>query len=140
MEAALRAADPEDACAAYHLGLLLYAQGRREEGQAAWEQAAAVEKDFYVLFRNLGLVARQVSNDPAKAELWLRRAVELQPNDVRPYLELNEVFRTRRTSPEIRLAVLDAALPSVQKRGSIAAAQTDACLDLGDWGRARWRN
>ncbi len=135
-EAALRAADPDDPHAAYYLGLLLYAQGRREEGQAAWEQAAAADPEFYILFRNLGLSARQVSNDAEKAEQWLRRAVELRPDDVRPYLELNEVFRTRRTSPEIRLAVLDAALPNVQRRGSIAAAQIDACLDLGDWDRA----
>ncbi len=36
----------------------------------------------------------------------------------RPYLELNEVFRLRRTSPETRLAILDEALPNVQRRGS----------------------
>ena len=57
MEPALRAAlaaDPNDAHASYYLGLLLYSQGRREEGQAAWEQAAAGMTDFYILFRNLG--------------------------------------------------------------------------------------
>jgi len=138
LEPALRAAAPNDARAAYYLGLLLYAEGRREEGLAAWEQAASAGlTDFYILFRNLGLAQRQVTDDLAAAEEWLRRAVSFHPDDVRPYLELNEVFRARRISPDIRLAILDDAIPNVQRRGTIAAAQIDACLDLGDWERAR---
>ena len=130
------AADPSDARASYYLGLLLYSQGRREEGQAAWKRAAAGMTDFYILFRNLALAARQVQDDPAQAEEWLRRAVALRPNDTRPYLELDEIFRRRRTSPEIRLSILDHALPSVQRHGPVAAAQIDACLDLAQWERA----
>jgi len=140
LEAILRdalAADAGDASAHSYLGLLLYAQGRREEALAEWEAAVqAGREDSYVLFRNLGWAQRDLKQDLAAAESWLRRAVGFQPDDVRPYLELNEVLRATRTSPEIRLAALDDAPWSVQRRGTIAAAQLDACIDLAQWDRA----
>lgn len=140
LEAALRdalATESRDALAHYCLGTLLYAQERQEEALAEWEAAVqAGREDSYVLFRNLGWGHREAKQDLEAAESWLRRAVAFRPNDVRPYLELNEVLRARRTSPEVRLAALDDAVPNVQRRGALAAAQIDACTDLARWERA----
>jgi len=140
MESVLRdavAANAEDAPAHYYLGLLRYAQGHREEAIAEWEEAARLGlADFHVLFRNLGFAYREAKQDLEAAEKWLRQAVAPQPDDVRPYLELNEVLRARKASPEDRLAVLEEASWNVLRRGTIAAAQIDACNELGKWDRA----
>jgi tetratricopeptide (TPR) repeat protein len=139
MEAILReaiAADGDDAQARYYLGNLLYAQGRRDEARREWEAAAQRIADSPVLFRNLGLAHREVTEDLEAAESWLRRAVALAPPHVRPYLELNQVLRARKASPQDRLAMLDSAPASVQRRGVIAAEKAVACMGAGLWDRA----
>jgi tetratricopeptide (TPR) repeat protein len=140
MEAVLRdavAANANDALAHSLLGTLRYSQGHHDEALAEWEAAARLGlSDFPVLFRNLGLGYREARHDLEAAEKWLRQAVAPAPDDLRPYLELNDVLRARKASPEDRLAVLDQAPFSVLRRGSMAAAQIDACLELGRWDRA----
>ncbi|MFB3881797.1 MAG: DUF5107 domain-containing protein [Armatimonadota bacterium] len=127
---------PDDPAARYHLGNLLYAQGRGEEALGEWEQAAAGGWDSPVLRRNLALALRQVRRDLAGAERELRRAIELSPADVRLYLELSEVLSQRNAPAETRLAALDAAPDSVQCRGVIAAQQVVCCIELEQWDRA----
>lgn len=138
-EPVLRAAlaeGPADAKARYHLGNLLYSQGRREEALAEWEAAASAEWDRSVLRRNLALARREVRADLNRAESELRRAIELSPADARLYLELNDVLTRRRAPPETRLAALDAAPASVRRRGVVAAQQVICCLELEQWDRA----
>jgi tetratricopeptide (TPR) repeat protein len=138
-ESVLRAAaaqDPGDTRAHYHLGNLLYAQGRREEALAEWEAAAESQWDYSVLRRNLALACQQVRGDLERAEAELRRAVELRPADVRLYLELNDVLLKRGATPDVRLAMLDSAPESVQRRGVIAAQQVVGCIELEQWDRA----
>ena len=138
-EPILRAAlaeDQADAKAHYHLGNLLYSQGRREEALAEWEAAASGEWDQSVLRRNLALACREARADLNRAESELRRAIELSPADARLYLELNHVLSQRRAPPETRLAALDAAPDSVRRRGVVAAQQVICCLALEQWDRA----
>jgi len=130
------ARSPEDGQAHYLLGTLLYGRGRRSEALAEWEAAANAVSDFAVLYRNLGLAHRVVTGDLEQAEDSLRRALKLDPAQVRVYLELNELLRERGAPVRERLAVLDSAPESLQRRGTIAAQQTTACMELGDWDRA----
>jgi tetratricopeptide (TPR) repeat protein len=139
LEAVLREAitcDSNDAHAHYYLGTLLYSQGRREEGLREWQAAAKGMEDHAVLQRNLGLAYREVHHDLPRAEQALRRAVKLKPDDLRLHLELDEVLRERRADPQDRLAALDEAPASVQRRGNIAARQIVCCLELQQWDRA----
>jgi len=138
-EAVLRdaiACNSDDARAHCHLGTLLYSQGRREEGLREWQAATKGMADHAVLQRNLGLAYREVHQDLPQAEQALRRAVKLKPDDLRLYLELDEVLRERRADPQHRLAALDEAPASVQRRGNIAARQVVCCLELEQWDRA----
>ena len=139
MEAVLgeaAASNPEDGWAPYYLGNLLYSQGRYREALEQWEAAAERDGEFSVLHRNLGLAYRQVEGDLERAERELRKAVALRPDDLRPYLELNEVLVERGAPPEARLAALDSAPGILQRRGSLAAQQTMCCIQLEDWDRA----
>ena len=64
----------------------------------------------------------------------MRRAVALRPDDVRPYLELNEVVPHAHASPDsprrARCGAPQRATPRPHRGGEI-----DACVDLGDWER-----
>jgi tetratricopeptide (TPR) repeat protein len=138
-ESVLRAAlasAPSDTRARYHLGNLLRAQGRSDEALAEWEAAAGGESDFSVLHRNLALAYRQVRADLDRAEAELRRATELSPADPRLYLELNDVLLKRGAPADVRLAALDSAPESLQRRGAIAAQQVVCCIELEQWDRA----
>ena len=130
------AEDPADAKARYHLGNLLYSQGRKEEALAEWEASVPNGWDHSVLRRNLALACREVRADLSRAESELRRAIELSPADARLYLGLNDVLTERRAPPETRLAALDAAPDSVRRRGVVAAQQVICCLELEQWDRA----
>ncbi len=139
MEAVLREAaekNPDDARARYYLGNLLYGQGRHGEALEQWEAAAERGGGSSVLHRNLALGYRQTEGDLDRAEEELRRAVEFGPDDLRPYLELNDVLLERSAPPEVRLAALDAAPSTLQRRGALAAHQTMCCLRLEEWDRA----
>ena len=130
------ARSPEDGQARCLLGTLLYSQGRRSEGLAEWEAAASTVTDLAVLYRNLGLAHRVVTGDLEQAEQGLRRALKLDPAQMRVYLELNELLRERGAPAQERLAVLDSAPESLQRRGATAAQQATVCMELGDWDRA----
>jgi tetratricopeptide (TPR) repeat protein len=139
MEAVLKGAiagESADGPAHYYLGNLLYAKGRREEGLRAWEAAAKHLDGLAVLFRNLGFGFRETMGDLEQAEDWLRRAVGLGPGEPRAYLELGAVLRERNSDPRERLAVLDGAPESVQRRGVMAGEQAVACMAAGEWDRA----
>lgn len=139
LESALRDAlmrEPEDSLAHYLLGTLLYSQGRREEGIAEWEAARAGMDGFSVLHRNLGRGYWRVQGDLDAAEREYRRGFEANPADVRLLLEFNDVMRERGLAAQERLAVLDAAAPSAQRRGTVAAQQILCCIELERWDRA----
>jgi tetratricopeptide (TPR) repeat protein len=128
--------NPHDAAARYHLGCLLYGQGRREEAIEEWEAAALGAPEFAVGRRNLALAYRQVRDDLHGAERELRAAVAASPGDIRLYLELNDVLKARGGAAAERLAALDAAPEEVQRRGAIAAQQIMCCIQLEEWDRA----
>jgi len=139
LEAVLRWAlgeHPTDAAAHYYLGCLLYGQARPDEAIGEWEAAAAGMTDFSVLHRNLATAYQQAKGDLARAERELRRAVEIDPADVRPYLELNSVLQGRDAAAEERLAVLDSAPAEVARRGTVAAQKVMCCIELEQWDRA----
>ncbi len=139
MERILREAaerNPDDVRAAYYLGSLLYRQGRCGEALDYWQAAAEKDGEFSVLHRNLALAYKQIEKDLMRAEQELRRAVELRRDDLRLYLELNDVLKERGAPPEERLAALDGASAKVQRRGALAAQQIACCLALENWDRA----
>lgn len=139
LEAMLRDAlahDPADGPAHYYFGMLLYSEGRREEGLAQWERAAGEMAHFAVFHRNLGLAHREASGNLPRAAAALRKAVESAPPYPRPYLELDAVLQALSADPRDRLAVLDATPPEVQRRGLVAAHQIAACLECSEWDRA----
>lgn len=81
-----------DSHAAYFLGNFLFAQGRYEDAGRMWSQALALGFEYSVLERNLGLYAWKIRKDLAGARGFYERAVRLDPNEYRFYVDLDEIY------------------------------------------------
>ena len=86
------AENPDDAGAHLHLGNLYCNLGRVDEAVPHWQKAADLDSTLSIAFRNLGLYARAVEDDPAKAERLYRKAIAARPKDQTLYRDLADVL------------------------------------------------
>jgi tetratricopeptide (TPR) repeat protein len=84
--------DPSDAHARYFLGNFLFAHSRYAEAADLWKQAWSEGFRYAVLFRNLGVYAWKVQNDPKTAAGYYSRAIQQAPGDYRLYVNLDEIY------------------------------------------------
>ncbi len=74
------------------LGNFLFAHSRYAEAADLWKQAVGEGFHYAVLYRNLGVYARQVQNDPASAATYYASAIKQAPQDFRLYVDLDELY------------------------------------------------
>lgn len=122
LEAAIEAA-PDDARARHFLGNLLYARGRREEGLAQWEKAAA--------WRNVGYGRRFLKKDLRGSLAAYEKALALDAGDPRVLLELDQVAEEMKQAASQRLARLEKHVGTVEKRDDLVARLIDLRLARG---------
>lgn len=96
------AENPEDWKAPYYLGNLLYDKKRYSEARAAWEKSAAMNGRYPTVQRNLSFLYYNKANEPERALASMERAFELDPGDARVFLELDQLRKKLRASPEYR--------------------------------------
>lgn len=99
--------NPDDGNAWYLMGNLLYAKRMHKEAIAAWEKAVKLLPDYPTVHRNLALACFNKLHDPAEAERLLSRAFALDRADARVLFELDQLYKKRNISPELRLENLD---------------------------------
>ena len=90
--------------AGYYLGCLFYDRQQWEEALALWEASAREDNTFPTTFRNLSLVYYNKCKEPQKAKEAMERAFELNPADVRVFLELDQLYKKLGWTFEERLA------------------------------------
>ncbi|HVB29527.1 MAG TPA: DUF5107 domain-containing protein, partial [Terriglobia bacterium] len=84
--------NPNDAHAKYFLGNFLFAHSHYAEAADLWKQAESEGFHDAVLYRNLGVYALRVQNDPASAATYYAEAIKQAPQDFRLYVDLDEVY------------------------------------------------
>jgi tetratricopeptide (TPR) repeat protein len=84
--------NPSDAHAKYYMGNFLFAHSRYAEAADLWKQAAGDGFHYAVLYRNLGVYALRVQNDPASAAEYYASAIKQSPQDFRLYVDLDEIY------------------------------------------------
>jgi tetratricopeptide (TPR) repeat protein len=84
-------AGPNDAHAQYLLGGYMFQHRRYEEADRLWMQAKASGLEYSVLDRNLGVSAWKVRKNLDEARSFYERAVQLDPQDYRLYVDLDEI-------------------------------------------------
>jgi tetratricopeptide (TPR) repeat protein len=130
-----RSANPNDARAPYYLGNFLF-DVQPEAALEAWEASAALDPNFSVTQRNLGLAYARVKNDPAKALTCLELAVAANPSDPKLYFELDQMSEACRVPAEKRLALLEKSQRVVETRDDSLSREIQLLVLIGHYDRA----
>jgi tetratricopeptide (TPR) repeat protein len=123
---------PEDPCAPYFLGNLLYDRRRHVEAIGLWEKAAALDPDYSVVWRNLGIGYFNISGKPAKARAAYDRAFRANPGDARLLYERDQLWKRLGEKPARRLRELEKHSGLVQQRDDLIV---ELCALLNQTGR-----
>jgi len=102
------ASDPNSGEAWYRIGLVRAARADWAGAVEAYRRAGDLLPDNGHLQFDWGWAINQQTGDPHRAEPYLRRAVELLPNDVWPPLRLAALLRAEGRTDEAMTVVLDA--------------------------------
>lgn len=93
--------------APYYLGNLFYDKLQWEKSVALWEKSEQADDTFPIVHRNLALAYYNKKNDAQAAKRELERAFELDRDDARIFLELDQLYKKLGYSFEERLANYD---------------------------------
>jgi tetratricopeptide (TPR) repeat protein len=111
--------DPTDGRAASLLGHWLYHHRRYTDAIAHWRLAVEHDPADVVAWRNLGVAAFNVRNDPAEATACYERALALAPDDARLWYESDQLAKRAGTSPTERLSRLEHRPDTVASRDDL---------------------
>lgn len=101
-----RAVNKQDARSAYYLGNLFYDKRRYEEAIENWEIARALEPEFSIPWRNLGIAYYNIHREAEKARHYYQKAFEVNPQDARLFYEMDQLSKRLNVLPRERLGVL----------------------------------
>jgi tetratricopeptide (TPR) repeat protein len=118
LEAALRH-NSRDARAHYYLGNWLFDRRRREEAIAHWEQSAALDPGYSVVWRNLGIAYFNTRGDTARAKDAFERAAQSNPRDARLRYEHDQLWKRTGTPAAVRLGELETHLDLADRRDDL---------------------
>lgn len=118
------------ALAWYGLGNYAYDKKRHALAIHAWEQAVALDATCMPAWRNLGIACWNRLQAPDRARAAYLRALELEPQHARLWMEYDQLRKRLGDAPEARLADLEARKPLVLSRDDTTveyAALLNAC-------------
>jgi tetratricopeptide (TPR) repeat protein len=115
----LAAMNEADAKAPYYLGNLWYDKRQYDEAITQWEISAKRDPLFPTVFRNLGIASFNKRNDAAKALAYYEKAFELNTNDPRVLMELDQLYKRMNKDPWQRLSFLEDHLSTVLLRDDL---------------------
>ncbi|MEM2927356.1 MAG: DUF5107 domain-containing protein [Nitrososphaerota archaeon] len=115
----------------YCLGNLLFSKHRYDEALTLWEKAIELGLEYSVLHRNIGLALWKIKNNPYAALREYERAIELNKNDYRLYLEIFDICEIL-SLYEKEVKILEKAPNSVLKNGNVLAKLALAYFNIGN--------
>jgi tetratricopeptide (TPR) repeat protein len=126
------AADPADPKAPYYLGNFLYDRQRHDEALACWRTSARLDPTFSIVWRNLGIGAFNLRNDPVEAADCYEKALAAAPGDARLLYERDQLWRRLGRLPGDRLAELRKHRVLVDQRDDLTVEFCTLLNQLGD--------
>lgn len=93
--------------ASYYLGNLIYDKKQYEKAAECWERAAQLKPDFAMPYRNLSIAYYNKQKDVEKALNAIKRACELESDNSRFLLELDQLSAKAGVSAGDRLKTLE---------------------------------
>jgi len=115
----------------YCLGNLLFSKYRYDEALSLWEKAIELGLKYSVLHRNIGLALWKIKNNLYEALKEYEKAIELNKNDYRLYLEIFDIYEMLGLY-EKEVKILESAPNSVLRNGNILAKLALAYFNIGN--------
>ena len=129
------AANPSDARAPYYLGNLLF-DWQPREAIALWEKSRALDPEFAIVQRNLGMAYARVENAAGKAIASLEKAVAAPRKHAIHFFELDALYEAAGIAPEKRLAMLEQNHSVVAERDDALAREIQLKVFAGKYDEA----
>lgn len=129
--------NPKDAVAAYALGNFWYDKRQYEEAIASWEQSRKANEGFATVHRNLSLANYNKLKNKPKAQQLLETAFNLDTNDARVLMELDQLYKITGKPFAERLALLDRYPALVEQRDDLYLERATLFNNLGKYEQAR---
>lgn len=114
------AAQPNHVLSRHMLGLCQEKAGAADEALRTYEKVVQLDPKFGAGYMRIGVLL--IEKDRARAKAAFEKAIELQPNDARPYLGIAKILKAEGKNQEAYARCLEA----VERYPAYAEAQKDA--------------
>lgn len=111
--------NPDGGKAHYYLGNLNYDKSQHHTAFQLWKRAAELDAKFPTVWRNLALAAYNNEHDPTLAKEAMERAFQLDSDDARVLMELDQLYAKLGYTAEDRLANLNRYPETLAKRDDL---------------------
>ncbi len=128
--------NPADARAPYYLGNFWYNARQYEKAAANWELSIQIDDGFPTVHRNLALAYFNKQDEPEKARTELEKAFALDETDSRILMELDQLYKRLKSSPEVRLQKLEKYPELVDDRDDLYLERATLYNQLGKFEKA----
>ncbi len=129
-------ANPNDAKANYYLGNFWYASKQYDEAQECFEMSIKLDNSFSIAHRNLALLYYNKTNQKKEAKWHLEKAFELDPNDARLLMELDQLYKKMNVSIDARLSLLEKHIKLTNSRDDLYLERIALYNVKGDFEKA----
>ena len=126
-------ANPSDAQAFYLLGCQWFNNRQYTDAIACWQQAAVANATLPAVWRNLGIAFYNKKKDSVTALHYFEKAFELDTNDARILMELDQLYKRTGKAAASRLTFLEQHLSCVLQRDDLYIERVAIYNYLGDY-------
>ena len=127
---------PDAAKAPYHLGNLWYDKKQYTEAIECWENSRNLNTDYPTVHRNLALAYFNKLNDAERAVTELEKAFELDTQDARILMELDQLYKRLTYPHKDRLELLEKYPELVNFRDDLYLEKCTLYNQMGDYNKA----
>ena len=127
---------PQGARAPYYLGCLYYDKRQYDLAKRYWELSAQRDPSFPTVWRNLALYYYNKENNSAKAQECMERAFQLDENDSRVFMELDQLYKRLQIPHTERLERFETYAHLVAQRDDLILEQATLLNQTGSYEQA----
>ena len=135
LEAAKRE-NPKGAKAPYYLGCLYYAARQYDLAIENWELSARIDSKFPTVWRNLALARFNKQGKEQEALEYMERAFQLDENDERVLMELDQLYKRLHRPHAERLAFLQKYPELIRRRDDLVLEEITLLNEVGRYEEA----
>jgi tetratricopeptide (TPR) repeat protein len=111
--------DPNNAAAYYYLGNYWYDTKHYKSAKVCWEKSIHLENDFPIIHRNLALLYYNKVVDKTKAKSYLEKAFQMDNNEARVLMELDQLYRKTNVPLNDRFSLIEKNIHLVNRRDDL---------------------